>query len=148
MPEVRRAMAEGAVKFQLARGCVEQVGAAHHIGDAHQCIVHHHGQLVGEDAVSTAHHEVAGLPLQVLFLFAGNFVVKDDGARRHFAAQCKLFFTVAQAAVAAGAGVNRMLSAVGRACGFGDVFARAAAWKKFALAAQSIQRVQIKFFAL
>ena len=42
----------------LGRG-KQQVFAAHHVGDVLGCIVHHHGQLVGPQAVCAAQHKVA-----------------------------------------------------------------------------------------
>jgi len=50
----------------LPRGRVEQVRAAHHVGDSLRRVIHHHRQLVGELAVGPAHHEVADLGFETL----------------------------------------------------------------------------------
>ena len=62
--------AQGALQQDLARRVVGQVFAAHHVRDALVCIVHHHGQLVGPQAIGAAQHKVAHLTGHVLVLRA------------------------------------------------------------------------------
>ena len=66
----RRGQRQRALQQDLARRVVGQVLAAHHVGDALLGVVHHHGQLVGEQAVGALEHEVAHLLRHVLLLFA------------------------------------------------------------------------------
>ena len=55
----RRGQAERALQQDLARRGIEQVGAAHDVGDALRGIVDHHGQLVGPETVGAREHEIA-----------------------------------------------------------------------------------------
>ena len=66
MQIARRCHAQGLLQHQLARGGVEQVRPAHHIGDALRRIVDHHRQLVGPVAVGTAQHDIAHLGVHIL----------------------------------------------------------------------------------
>jgi hypothetical protein len=52
---------EGALQGQLPQRRLQQVRAAHHLGDALGGVVDHHGELVGPQAVSPADHEGAFL---------------------------------------------------------------------------------------
>jgi hypothetical protein len=58
--------AEAPLQQDLPRRGVEQVGAAHDLGDALQRIVDDHRQLVGPVAVGARKHEVADFLAQVL----------------------------------------------------------------------------------
>jgi hypothetical protein len=62
----RRHKTEQALQIDLARRGVEQVGAAHHVGDLLVRVVHHHRELVGELTVAAAQDEVAHLALEIL----------------------------------------------------------------------------------
>ena len=53
--------AEDFLQIKLARRRIEQVGAAHHIGDALPGVIQHHGQLIGNQAVAAANDEIADL---------------------------------------------------------------------------------------
>ncbi len=72
--------AEQALQMDLAGGGVEQVGAAHHVGDARLGIIHHHRQLVGEQAVGAQHHVVAGVEREIFLLPALDGVLEADRA--------------------------------------------------------------------
>ena len=54
----RMSIAQRAVEQNLPRRGLEQVGAAHHLGDAHGRVVGHAGQLVAGTPPSP-HHEIA-----------------------------------------------------------------------------------------
>lgn len=95
--------AEQTLQMDLAGGRVEQVGAAHGVGDARFGVVHHHGQLVGEQAVGAQHHVVAGVEREILLLPALDCVVEADHALGpHPPCACN---APGRQAVAAGAGV-------------------------------------------
>ena len=47
----RRGVAEQPLQMNLPRGRIQQVCAAHHVGHALGGVVHHHGELIGEQAV-------------------------------------------------------------------------------------------------
>ena len=51
MMEGRGSEPERAIEQELAGSGKEQVRAAHDLGDLHRGIIHHHGELVGSDAV-------------------------------------------------------------------------------------------------
>ena len=53
--------AERLVDVDLARGVVDVVVAAHHVGDAHVDVVHHHREVVGRMAVRAEDHQVVQL---------------------------------------------------------------------------------------
>src|SRR5690606_23013661 len=57
---------EQLLQIELTRRVVEQVGAAHDVGDALVGVIEHHGQLVGVQAVTAPDDEVAHLALQLL----------------------------------------------------------------------------------
>ena len=48
----------------LAAGGVQQVGAAHDVGDPLPGVVHHHGQLVGIQAILALDHEIGDFRTQ------------------------------------------------------------------------------------
>ena len=52
-------MPESAIEQNLARGRLEQVGAAHHFRDAHGRVVGHAGELIAGNAVAPPDDEVA-----------------------------------------------------------------------------------------
>src|SRR5262249_22177268 len=66
----RRRQAETLLQINLARRRVEQVGAAHDIGDPLRGVVHHYGELVRVEAVGAPEDEVAHVALQALRLRA------------------------------------------------------------------------------
>src|SRR5438445_627068 len=80
--EPRLALAEEAVEEDLPRRRGEQIGAAHHLRDAHGAIVHDHRELVSEDSVGAAEDEVADDALRIEFLIAEDLVVESEGAGR------------------------------------------------------------------
>ena len=59
---------EGALQQDLTRGVVGQVLPAHDVGDALSCIIYHHSQLVGPQAVCPFKHKVADLGADILAL--------------------------------------------------------------------------------
>ena len=75
--------AQQTVQVQLPRRGGQQVRPAHHLGDPHAGIVHHHGQLIGEHAVRPAQVKVAAVPQQVLRVGAHAAVQKGDLLVRH-----------------------------------------------------------------
>jgi hypothetical protein len=100
-----------ALQQDLARRVVGQVGAAHDVAHALRGVVHHHGQLVGPQPVGAAQHEVADFGLHVLPL-------RTEPAVLPFEPRCGAQPRCVQApgprraglaAVAAGAGVDRLL---------------------------------------
>ena len=97
--------AEAFDQIALAWRGVEQVVPAHHLGDPLPGIVHHRGQLVGDDAVGTAHHEVADVAGQILAIAALQGVVDAHAAIRHAYAQGTRG-TPGRQAIATGAGIH------------------------------------------
>ena len=69
----------GALQQDLARRVVGQVFAAHDVGDALRGVVHHHGQLVGPQAVGPAQHEVTHGLGHVLLLRSQTAVMPVQG---------------------------------------------------------------------
>ena len=64
-------MASAAVRAESISGQIsrpgggrEQVVAAHHLVDAGQCVVDHHGKVVGGHTVAATQHEVVDDPLE------------------------------------------------------------------------------------
>ena len=76
MGVARRGQAEQALQVNLASGGVEQVGAAHDVGDAGVGIVDHHRELISEQAVGTQHHVIARVGGEVFLLPALNAILK------------------------------------------------------------------------
>jgi len=54
------------LQIYLARSGVEQIGAAHHIGDPLCGIIHYYRKLVGEQSIGTLHDEIADFSFEVL----------------------------------------------------------------------------------
>ena len=86
---------------------------AHHFGDAHAGIVHHHGQLIGEHAVCPAQVEIAAVPQQVLGVRAHAAVHERDLFIRHHQAVGRgflfaFFCNFGGGQAPAGAGVNNI----------------------------------------
>ncbi len=81
--EPRRRQRERPVEQELPGGRREQVVAAHHVGDPHGGVVHHHRELIGRDAVGPGDHEVAGLRRDVVRALSVNLVLERDPALRH-----------------------------------------------------------------
>lgn len=73
-------MTEQAEEVDLARGRVEQVGAAHDVGHPRFGVVHHHRELIGEEAVGALDHVVAGVGGEVDLLLALHRVAKAHHA--------------------------------------------------------------------
>ncbi len=69
-------VSEGLHEKQLARGIVEQVCAADHVGDPLLSIVDDHSQLVGEEPVPALNHEVADATIQLLTEVPLNSIVE------------------------------------------------------------------------
>ena len=59
---------EQALQVNLPCGGIEQVGSAHHVGDALVAIVHNNGELIGEEAVGAQDHKIAAVILHILGL--------------------------------------------------------------------------------
>ncbi len=77
----RRAIAEQSLKMQLAGRGKQEVRASHHVGDGLLGIVHHHRELVGEQAVAPAQHEVADVPGHALGDMPLDAIVEGDHAQ-------------------------------------------------------------------
>ena len=85
--------AEDLLQIKLAGRRIEQVGAAHHIGDALPGVIQHHGQLIGNQAVAAANDEIADLAAQMLAELACTRSMKTysrSGTRRRMAASSRL----------------------------------------------------------
>jgi hypothetical protein len=97
--------AQQALEQDLAWCGVQQVGTAHHVGDALVGVVHHHGQLVGIKAVGAADNEIPHLPGHVLAdapcILSVNPIYAGSGAQPHGAGAL-----AGRQAVAAGARVD------------------------------------------
>lgn len=63
----RLSKGEGALNDYLARRAGEEVGAAHHVGDALIGVVHDDGQLICEQSVAPMDDEIATLRCEVNF---------------------------------------------------------------------------------
>ena len=70
---------EQLLQVDLSRRRVEQVGTAHDFGNILYGIIHHHGKLVGEQAVSALDDEITAFGLDVLRLFSHYDVIEGDG---------------------------------------------------------------------
>ena len=75
--------AQQTVQIELPCRGRQQVRPAHHFGDAHAGVVHHHGQLIGKHAVRPAQVEVPAVVQQVLGVFPHAAVHKGDVLIRH-----------------------------------------------------------------
>ena len=111
MGKPRCLQAQQAVQVQLPCRGGQQVRPAHHFGDAHAGIVHHHGQLIGEHAVCPAQVEIAAVPQQVLGVRAHAAVHECDLFIRHHQAVGRgflfaFFCNFGGGQAPAGAGVN------------------------------------------
>ena len=83
MGKAGRLQTQQPVQVQLPRRGGKQVCPAHHLGDAHAGIIHHHRQLIGKHPVCPAQVEIAAVPQQVLRVGAHAAVRKGDGLVRH-----------------------------------------------------------------
>src|SRR5690606_37163872 len=103
--------AERLVDVDLARGVVDVVVAAHHVGDAHVHVVHHHREVVGGMAVGAEDHQVVELAVGDLDP-ALDLVVPGHRALQRVAETDDAVRVVAvrQAGVARGAVVARLLA--------------------------------------
>ena len=128
MQVLRRGQLQALLQPDLARGVVQQVGAAHHMADTLVGVIHHHGQLVGKAAVGAQQHEVAHRVLHILRLWPGGAVLPvDNGALGAQAPGPRRF---AVQAGAAGTGVAQFrVARAGHVGGYGvfNVLARTAA---------------------
>ncbi len=70
---------QGLVDVDLARGVVDVVFAAHHVGDLHVPVVHHHAEVVGGGAVGAADDEIVELGVGELDA-ATHVVIEHHGA--------------------------------------------------------------------
>ena len=70
--------AEQPEQVDLASGGVEQIGSAHHVGDARIDIVHDHRELVSEQPVGAQYDVVAGVGGEVDLLFALDAIDEAD----------------------------------------------------------------------
>ena len=66
MHVVRCGQAKQSLQVNLARSGSQQVGTAHDMRDALECIVHHHRQLISEQTIGALHHEIADLVFEML----------------------------------------------------------------------------------
>lgn len=53
--------AEEAMEINLLRNRQEQVSATDDLGDSHERVIDHHGQLIGPGSISTAEDEVSAM---------------------------------------------------------------------------------------
>mgnify|MGYP006862998132 FL=1 len=67
-------------ELDLTRRVVEQVGAAHHVGDALMNVVDDGGELIGPEAVRTLEYEVADFVFNVLCEVAAKAVGEGGGS--------------------------------------------------------------------
>src|SRR5258706_4186404 len=108
----RLAQAQQAIEQDLPGGGGKQVVASQHLGDAHRRVVDEHRELIGEDAVGAAQHEVADRRLRIELLRALQLVVEGDRAGRDAQAQggrasAPALRPLRRAQVRAGAGIGR-----------------------------------------
>ena len=75
----RLRQAEQPLQMDLARGRIDQVRAAHHVGDALRRVVHHHRELVGEHAVGAPQHEITDFAFDGLREAAEQPVLEHHG---------------------------------------------------------------------
>ncbi len=71
---------ERAEQQDLAGGGLQQVGAAHHLGDLHGSVIHHHGKLISGDVVAPPNHEIA----EILAGHEPLLALPQVGERDHF----------------------------------------------------------------
>ena len=64
------------LQIDLASGGIQQVGAAHHVGDPLVSIVHHDGQLVGVESVFAQQSEVGEVVCERVVLLTLELVLK------------------------------------------------------------------------
>ena len=106
MGVTRRGVTQHLLQINLPRCRIQQVGAAHHIGDALCRVVHHGCQLIGVVAVGPFHHEIADLAFQTVHNLALDDVLEfDAGVVGDHAIGTR--GAAGEQAFAAGAGVNR-----------------------------------------
>src|SRR5690606_2762473 len=109
--ERRRLGAQRAVDVDLARGVVDVVVAAHHVGDAHVQVVHHHGEVVGGIAVGPEDHQVVELGVGDLDAALDLVVPGHHAVERVLQADDAVGIVApGRAAVAVGAVVARLLA--------------------------------------
>ena len=117
-----RSEPEQLVEPDLACRRGEQIGSAHDVADALVRVVDHDGQLVGDDAVAPAHHDVARRRLEHLALRPHDVVAELDlavhaHAQRGRAPGRDASRALGRREVAAGARVERAVGAVRRGGG-------------------------------
>ena len=76
-----RGQAQGLLQQYLARRIVGEIFAPNHMRDALGAVVHHHGQLVGPQAIGAAENEVTDAVHDILLLSAADVlaVLKEAG---------------------------------------------------------------------
>ena len=83
MGKPRCLQAQQAVQIQLPCRGRKQVCTAHHFGNAHAGIVHHHGQLIGEHAIRPAQVEITAVVQKIFGVRAHAAIHKCDVLVRH-----------------------------------------------------------------
>ena len=71
---------EEPLQVDLARRRGEQVAAAHDLRHAHLGVIHHDGELVGEDPIASPHQKIPACTCEHLALFPVHAVGERDGA--------------------------------------------------------------------
>jgi hypothetical protein len=84
----RLRITEQALQMDLARGRVDQVRAAHHVGDALLRVVHHNRQLIGNLAVRAIQNEISDLTREILLAQSLDAVRERLRVLPHVEAQC------------------------------------------------------------
>ncbi len=136
----RHRAAEQALQQDLPRRRGEQIRAAHHVGDALLEVIHHDGELVGEQAVGAPHDEIADFAGEVLLDPALEGVVECDHPIVHPHAD-RARLAPRRKPAAAGAGIDRL--ARKRKGRIGDLPPRAGAAEHRLLAFQTRQRLAV-----
>ena len=79
MAEFRRGQLERAIEEQLPKSRAEQIGTAHHLGDALGGIVDHDRELVGRDVVLAPDHKITKVRARHRVLRTGTLIEKLQG---------------------------------------------------------------------
>lgn len=74
-----RGQAQGLLQQYLARRIVGEIFAPNHMRDALGAVVHHHGQLVGPQAIGAAENEVTDAVHDILLLSAQATIMPGQG---------------------------------------------------------------------
>src|SRR2546421_6115612 len=139
MQIARRSVAEQTLQINLTRGRIEQVGAAHHVGNALRRVIYHDGKLVGELSVGAEQHEITDFFLYILSDLALHLV--DEANRRRLRANTNRARVLSwRKAVATGTRINARASDGDG--GIGDFFSRATA--DIGMPGELCQRLTVK----